>query len=508
MKIVFQCRSFRFAPMILALIMALSCAKKREPVPEQSIVARIGDRIIREAEFIQRAEYTIRPGYCKHDNVIHKKIILNSLIAEKLLALEAGDTNALALNENFRLFIRGQKEQLMRQLFLKERIYRRIELDGQDIKRTFELAGRSYRVEYIAVAGEPASARVQKALFEDGLSFAELFEYHSAADSIPEREISWHSAGSGAVRQALYENDVEVGQVLGPVDAEGVNLFLHVLGWTERPALSSQDIQNRMDDVREHFRSKRAFEIYSAYIRELMDGVEVRFDRRAMEKLVNLLAPIYFDPQRRAESEFRRRIYHRDSEDGIQIDSLGAEFRRIEDVPLLTFGDETWTVGDLQKQIALHPLQFRARKIAKPDFAQQVKLAIVDLIADDAITRQAYRDGYDSSPIVETRARMWRDAYVAAFYRDSWLRRRGELERFKASPLPVIESSLNALVDSLQLKYAGRIEINTDLLEQIVLSRIDMFVIYESQPFRVVVPPFPTLTTDHALDYGRRLIAQ
>ena len=55
---------------------------------DENIIAQINDRVITKEDFILRSEYTIRPAYCKSNNQIHKKIILNSLIAEKLMALE------------------------------------------------------------------------------------------------------------------------------------------------------------------------------------------------------------------------------------------------------------------------------------------------------------------------------------------------------------------------------------------------------------------------------------
>jgi len=56
---------------------------------ELNVLAKVGSRTITLQDFIRRAEYSIRPLYCRQANYIHKKIILNSLIAEKLFALEA-----------------------------------------------------------------------------------------------------------------------------------------------------------------------------------------------------------------------------------------------------------------------------------------------------------------------------------------------------------------------------------------------------------------------------------
>ena len=53
-----------------------------------NLLTTIGDREITVNDFIKRCEYVPRPNYCKNNNYVHKKIALNSLIAEKLLAIE------------------------------------------------------------------------------------------------------------------------------------------------------------------------------------------------------------------------------------------------------------------------------------------------------------------------------------------------------------------------------------------------------------------------------------
>jgi len=85
---------------------------------ELNVLAKVGSRTITLQDFIRRAEYSIRPRYCRQENYIHKKIILNSLIAEKLFALEAEKTKVDLLDNGFfQSFIRGRSEQAMRQLY-------------------------------------------------------------------------------------------------------------------------------------------------------------------------------------------------------------------------------------------------------------------------------------------------------------------------------------------------------------------------------------------------------
>ena len=72
---------------IIVSFSAFSCTKPQS-VPEDLVLAYVWDKSITIQDFIRRAEYTILPAYCRQSNYVHKKIVLNSLIAEKLAALE------------------------------------------------------------------------------------------------------------------------------------------------------------------------------------------------------------------------------------------------------------------------------------------------------------------------------------------------------------------------------------------------------------------------------------
>ena len=107
------------------LLLLYTCSKEvndisRSPIeiPENNIIAKIGDKIITVDEFIKRSEYTVRPAYCRGDNIIHKKIILNSLIGEKLLSLEAMD---ISLSPHLMKYLKGRKQQAMMELLSYEK---------------------------------------------------------------------------------------------------------------------------------------------------------------------------------------------------------------------------------------------------------------------------------------------------------------------------------------------------------------------------------------------------
>ena len=79
---------------ILLTFFLTNCSDKQKTTVDNSLVlAKVGSKNITIQDFIRRAEYTIRPKYCRRGNYIHKKIILNSLIAEKILSLEIEKNN-------------------------------------------------------------------------------------------------------------------------------------------------------------------------------------------------------------------------------------------------------------------------------------------------------------------------------------------------------------------------------------------------------------------------------
>ena len=105
---------------IFLFIFLFSCAKQDleySKIPEDVVVARIGPEVITIQDFIRRSEYTIRPKYCRQDNYIHKKIILNSLIGEKLTSIEQEKQNIEISAENLDTYFKGRREQAMRQMF-------------------------------------------------------------------------------------------------------------------------------------------------------------------------------------------------------------------------------------------------------------------------------------------------------------------------------------------------------------------------------------------------------
>jgi hypothetical protein len=100
---------------------------------------------------------------------------------------------------------------------------------------------------------------------------------------------------------------------------------------------------------------------------------------------------------------------------------------------------------------------------------------------------------------------MWEDSFNSLFHKEQILKKRGVDEDFAENYLQIIEKNLNPYIDSLQTRYSDQIKINTEVFNEIQLTRIDLVATYKNEPYPVVVPGFPQLTTDSRLDYGKKM---
>ena len=129
-----------------------SCEKKSREFPFKSsnLLATISDKSIMVNDFIKRCEYVPRPVHCRANNYIHKKIALNSLIAEKLLSIEFDKEN-LQMSEAQKSIVIGQKEQAMRLLMLKSFGYDSVKIDLENVRRRVLFDKRTYNVRFVTL---------------------------------------------------------------------------------------------------------------------------------------------------------------------------------------------------------------------------------------------------------------------------------------------------------------------------------------------------------------------
>lgn len=486
----------------LILIVLVCCQNSEFEQPAEKILARIGNKTISESEFLRRAEYTIRPSYCAGDNYIHKKIVLNSLMAEKMMALEAGEDNKLTQNEEFQLYLKGRKEQAMRQFLYYNDAFKKVELDSNELKKAYKSAGRTYDISYFTVDTEDAANAIKSVIEEKNATFDEIFVELIGEKEVPRREITYSQPEESIIHNTLFMNDVKKNQTIGPLKIDNNSyVVLKVNGWKDELDLTNSQIQDKISTVKEVLTERKAIKIYYNYVGDLMKGKTVEFNEKTFRKLVNIVGPIYYKSEQQKKEAFNKKFWNKDNSDMV-LDDPANKLKEIKNNQLLTIDGNSWTVADYEKELISHPLVFRKRKFPRSEFAEQFKFAIVDMIRDKYITQDAYEKGYDKANIVNRNFHMWKDNLLALYQKE-------EIKKSFAvegdTELEIIENKFNPYFNELQEKYNDIVEIDTDLFEKINITSVDMFVIQKNAAFPVIVPGFPKLTTDHALDYGKKM---
>lgn len=498
----FQVPNFKNSALFLIFFILInSCEKNRFNQPQEIILVNIDNKVtISKAEFIRRAEYTIRPPYCKGDSYLHKKIVLNSLIAEKLLALEVGDNNPLSESEQFQRFLKGRREQAMRQWLHHQEAAKKVKLDSTEIKKYYKLAGREYEVAYFSISESALLNRARQILSNNNATFEELYQYAFGDTVIPKRKVIWHDAEHPAVLAALFSRDVSRGQALEPIEVDKNDyLIIKVLGWSDTKAITNSQIKSRYQKITETLTNFKASEIWQNHVARIMRGKTVSFNEPVFWKLNQVFFKLYFKTDDDKKNLFQEQLWNTEPDMTRALDK--SAIHEIMDQPFFTVNGETWTVSDFRNELMSHPLVFRDRNMPSNEFAKQFRLAVVDLIRDIYVTREAYKNEYDKVNVVKRNERMWRDAYLAIYQKNTYLNSIQENRNFEKNYMNIIGKHLNTYVDSLQQKYYKKIQLNFDEFENIALSNIDLYVKQKSQPYHVVVPRFPVLTTDHYIQY-------
>ena len=470
--------------------------------PELNVLAKVGSRTITMQDFIRRAEYSIRPLYCRQANYIHKKIILNSLIAEKLFALEAEKAKVDLLdNPLFQSFVLGRSEQAMRQLHYYEEFYSQVQLDSAIVSPAYKLAGRTIDVTFLNLPDLKTAAQI-KNLAEKGLPLDSAYTMIWDQSNPPKRQINWFDREGLEIHNAIFNSSIKKGSIIGPLTTEDKTfLLLQVNGWIDRPAVTESERSLRLDDVQERLQKNRAEQTYKEWVKNIMKGKHLELNSSVFPAYAEKVMDIYLKSDSVKQAQLNLSLWVDPELDFIHDSLINAPSESFTKADILFHVDNTpWTIQIFHQELSKHPLVFRKKKMSHNEFQEQLKYAIADLIQDIEITKYCYRKNYEESQTVTLNRELWHDSYTARFYRNALL----EDQNMLNGDAEDIANNLKPLVDSLQTVYSDNIEINTELFESIELTTVDMTVHQQGVPFPKVVPPFPVYTNDNRLDYGRK----
>ncbi len=450
-----------------------------------SILVKIKDKVITKDEFIKRAEYTNLPLYCKNDAPYHKNIILNSLIAEKLMAIDIeSDVN----NDNFSSdFLNGIKEQKMREVLLNEEVYNKAVIDSSLFDVHKNNSSRLYELNFISIDNDTLAAIVQNYL-RDGVDFDNICYNYLKLKSIPSRNLSYFDEPDIKIHNEIFSKNLKLNDVLGPIiSSDNKFLFLKVLSWADLTMDFENDENNNNDLIIEKMTLFENYKNYSLYMSEVMKGNKLKFIEELFFKLANISYDYYFNRENINDSAY--------NDNSFNIIYFANQVGLDKDDTLIMYNDNALSISDLHKLISKHPLLFSAEKINKDQFPLYFQYAMVELLRDEKLNQLAYTKGYDLHPDVVQEYSMFYDATLSQLHLKSVLKKNNyEKDMFDKNPEPIFDKFLNGYIESLRKKYNNDINIDFEIFNSVSLKN-DRNIYRKGMPYPKMVPAFPILTS-------------
>tara|TARA_B100000212_G_scaffold187891_1_gene141738 strand:+ start:1100 stop:2581 length:1482 start_codon:yes stop_codon:yes gene_type:complete len=486
--------AFSFCSVLLSCFI-LSCAdhkveNARVSSASGNVLTSIGNRVITVNDYIKRCEYVPRPNYCKNNNYIHKKIALNSLIAEKLLALEF-EKKKLNFTNAQNSLIAGRKEQSMRQMMLKVNGFDKVQLDSGVVDIIAKQSKRTYEVSFLIL-----NTFQKKQVSEKRITSLANIQYHlSDIPAASTKLIGLNDEMPDEVKNILFFSKPAKNFLYGPVSlSKEKHMFFEVSSWNTLVSVTDEQKKQAYLDAEKTYRESTALKIYKKYVSVLMSQKELVFDPEVFQVFSDRMSKIYLIEKEKKESVIQNTIWNEETksvDDSFSFNDL----KILRKEKLLTFDNEKFSIGNVLDLIKKHPLVFRNRNVSSKSFSNELKYALVDLFRDREITEKAYSLGYDKQRDIVNVENKWKDFISSSVMKNVLTTGLSDKEAF---------IKLSSKVDSLQKLHSNIIKIDTDKFEQIKLTSIDMNVIYTNQAYPLIEPSFPILTDDHVLDYGQK----
>jgi hypothetical protein len=473
---------------VVALLGLCACICSAQDQMHDTVLAVVGTTQISVGEFKARAELTVRP-----DRFMDKSVTLNNLILEKILAMEVGRHSSLNSNPGYQGYLKGIKEQTMRELLYRDSAYNKAIVDTSVLINAYTQSIREYEIEFYRM--HKKMARQVRAAIDSlpGNTDRVFKELHAALGTHPVRTVNYKDPDPDAVHDALFTIPLQSGDVVGPIElGTGEYLVMRVVKWTAYPLLSGIDQQERWNDVAKKERSMLAAKLWGSYHAGIMKGKKIEFNRQTFLQLANLIREKYIAGQHQ-KTPMNDRIPE------VSFKANGLDLS----APFFTFDNDVWTVGDFRNELMSRPLLFRNTTLDSANFNDEFKQACVDIVKDHCLTREAYNASLDKEPVVAKTVAMWSDAFVANDQQRSVVDAAVQDGKVSRDDELAISRYWDSYVNDMVKKYRPMVAVNLPVFRTLELTRVPMYALKPGLPYPSMVPGFPAFESRKDIDLIR-----
>jgi len=280
---------------LLLLIVLTSCTKKTHEIPQDEILAVVGNEVITAREFQLNYEFGF-PHLINSEN--RKQAYLYRMIAELLIAQHGYSLKVDTLSSIRNAVLTMREERVIEEVF-NHYVLSQIEISREEIEQEVNKSAVSIQFRFLPATNRAQAQRLHNELLEESFETVAL---RYASDVFNMREGDVAEQFTSRVTKAVDMNpellehlqDLEIHTPSPPVEYNGQWYVLMVHNIIRTP-LSPLDIANRSVSARKVLYNTKAMQMASHFVNDTMSPLQVETDRNTFEAIVPHLYELYQD---------------------------------------------------------------------------------------------------------------------------------------------------------------------------------------------------------------------
>lgn len=391
-------------------LMVFNCSK----IEEKTWVAKVGQTIITEQEYEARLNFSAFLSDIKNENKI-KKIVLSSLVAEKLLAEEALNNNYQ--NDILNKLVNQNHKELMIEYLRADSVDKQVHISEQDVLTEYNRARKELSVKYITVADFETAVRLREEI-SGGTSFEDVANTYMMNmgwenETIPTKIIRRYP-GQPKMEYALYK--LKEGTTSEPIAAFGEYYLVKI----DKIHIVQKSIDNsyakKRLEIENEIREQKISKKYKSYYAQ---NISTRLGQPDWN-IINTAIAIYSKSLFENKNTGLTKNNPLPENDTFHSDQKIASLKNKN---VIEFKDKSWTLEELFQNLEIGPYLFDLEnsEMLQKSFKRNIHL----LLEHEAWFELAQDLKYNTDSRVITDHTMWRNYYYAKYYQESLEKEKG-----------------------------------------------------------------------------------
>lgn len=423
-------------------------------------VAKIGSKSISVEEFKERFEFVPQLNRTERNEKEKKKELLETLIAEKLFALQAEkegyDTTDVMQNT-----YKALEEMYVRDALFKNKIKDKVKIKKSDLLEGYNRSKKTLIVSYIYSKNADEIKKVYKQL-QAGAKFDSLLKLRQEFKDKQNPYTVNFGQMDKKVEDALYS--LKVGENTIPVESPDGYYIFKLDKAMPRVLQKKETLTEIQKKVRQTVEDRKEGEVFQSYYQNFFNDKEVTAKGTLFWSIAGNLAKIIKEDKEKLKIKDGGKIVFseenlKELENRIGPDTLKMILVKINGTPV--------SVKKFLREFMFEG--FYTNTVNPKIIASQLNSRVKRFISLMLLSQEGYKEGLNSLPSVKSMTEMWRDNYLAQLYKSNIIK------SVKISDNDALKYYQEKYKTATPVEEVNIIEILTDSLEVVnkVLKALD-----------------------------------